>query len=315
MPLTASFTRVQPALAFVSRRPHRESSLQALAAQAGLSAFHLHRLFVGVTGETPKQYTQRLRVCRGAALLLTSSRTVLDIALACGFESHETFTRAFRRHFRQSPRAYRRRGFALPVTAAAAHRHAALVRDIAPCIGLIHVRRPGASPGAVMSYSIEVQDLAPQLALVVRHRVPRSEIATAIGSSLPHVFHYAQARGYALAEKPFTRYVQVGAGLMTIEPGMQVVGSGSPTAGELAWPVTGEADVIEVTLPGGLAATTVHAGTYESLSNAYGALEAWIEANGFTAAGAPWECYITDPAEHPDPKDWKTGVYWPVSKP
>ena len=58
----------------------------------------------------------------------------------------------------------------------------------------------------------------------------------------------------------------------------------------------------------------MHAGTYETLSNAYAALEAWIEANGFTPAGAPWEYYITDPAEHPDPKDWKTGVYWPIAR-
>jgi AraC family transcriptional regulator len=308
------FNRVQPALAFAAGRTDRDSPLDALAARAGLSAFHLHRLFVGVTGETPKQYTLRLRVCRGAALLLTTGNTVLDIALACGFESHETFTRAFRRVFRLSPRAYRRRGFVLPVTAAAARRHAAIVREMAPCVGLIHVRPQGADAGDAMEYSIVTEDLAPQLAIVVRQRVTRAEVGQAIGSSLPHVFHYAQARGYALAAKPFTRYVDVGPGLLTIEPGMQVVGSGAPTAAEKAWPNAGDAPVIEVTLPGGLAATTVHTGPYETLSNAYGAMEAWIESNGFKAAGPPWECYITDPAEHPDPKDWKTAVYWPITR-
>ena len=306
---TTPFTRVQPALAFAARRTNRESPLAALAAHAGLSAFHLHRLFVGVTGETPKQYTLRLRVCRGAALLLTGDDTVLDIALACGFDSHETFTRAFRRYFQLSPRAYRQRGFALPVTGNAARRHAALVRDIAPCVGLIHGRRSGAISGVGMNYSIEMKELAPQRALVVRRRVARSEVAMTIGSSLPHVFHYAQARGYALADKPFTRYVHVSAGLLTIEPGMQVVGGDAPTGAAPA-----DSQVTEIMLPGGSVAMTVHAGPYETLSDAYGALEAWIEANGFTAAGAPWECYITDPAEHPDPKDWKTAVHWPVAR-
>jgi AraC family transcriptional regulator len=308
------FGRVQPALAFAARRMDRASPLDALAAQAGLSAFHLHRLFVGVAGETPKQYTLRLRVCRGAALLLTTSDTVLDIALACGFDSHETFTRAFRRQFGLSPRAYRRRGFVLPVTPAAARRHVMLVRDVAPCVGLFHMRPGVTTTGVVMSYSIETQELAPQRAVVVRHRVPRSGIAAAIGSSLPHVFLYAQAHGYALADKPFTRYVEAGAGLLTIEPGMQVVGSGSPIAADMAWPATGDAQVIEVTLPGGTAATTVHAGPYDTLSDAYAAIETWIEANGYASAGAPWECYITDPDEHPDPKDWKTADYWPVSR-
>ena len=30
--------------------------------------------------------------------------------------------------------------------------------------------------------------------------------------------------------------------------------------------------------------------------------------------GAPWESYITDPADHPDPKDWRTEIYWPLAR-
>ena len=40
-----------------------------------------------------------------------------------------------------------------------------------------------------------------------------------------------------------------------------------------------------------------------------------MESNGVPAAGAPWESYITDPAEYPDPKDWKTEVCWPFRSP
>ena len=73
-----------------------------------------------------------------------------------------------------------------------------------------------------------------------------------------------------------------------------------------------ETGVVEDILPGGPAATTVHAGPYETLHEAYAALETWIESNGFHPAGAPWESYITDPAEYPDPRDWKTEVSWPI---
>jgi effector-binding domain-containing protein len=66
------------------------------------------------------------------------------------------------------------------------------------------------------------------------------------------------------------------------------------------------------TLPGGTVASTIHAGTYETLPEAYAALEVWIESHGLQSAGVPWEEYITDPAEHPDPKDWRTEVLWPV---
>ena len=40
--------------------------------------------------------------------------------------------------------------------------------------------------------------------------------------------------------------------------------------------------------------------------------ETWMEGQGLVAAGAPWESYVTDPTTVPDPKDWKTEVFWPV---
>jgi AraC family transcriptional regulator len=48
------------------------------------------------------------------------------------------------------------------------------------------------------------------------------------------------------------------------------------------------------------------------LQQAYGAVEQWIAANGYEPAGAPWEVYLNDPGDHPDPKDWKTEIFWPV---
>ena len=67
------------------------------------------------------------------------------------------------------------------------------------------------------------------------------------------------------------------------------------------------------TLPGGTVAATVHHGPYDRLLDAYAALERWIEAQRLTRAGAPWEVYVTDPAEYPDPRDWRTEVFWPIA--
>jgi AraC family transcriptional regulator len=62
---------------------------------------------VQVLGETPGTHQRRLRLDRGAWLLLTSRATVLDVALETGFENHETFTRAFRARFGITPSAFR----------------------------------------------------------------------------------------------------------------------------------------------------------------------------------------------------------------
>lgn len=79
-----------------------------------------------------------------------------------------------------------------------------------------------------MTTQIATKDLAPQRVLVVRRRIKRSEIAATIGETLPQIFAYAQQHGMALSGLPFTRYVQVGHGLMTIEPGMRVAASTTP---------------------------------------------------------------------------------------
>src|SRR5580658_773694 len=109
--MAAPFKQIQPVLAFAAANLDEAVSLTALAEQAGLSPFHLHRIFSAAAGETPKQYTLRLRLARAALLLLRGKQSVLNVALACGFQSHETFCRAFRRRFGINPGAYRARGF------------------------------------------------------------------------------------------------------------------------------------------------------------------------------------------------------------
>jgi transcriptional regulator GlxA family with amidase domain len=90
-------------------------SVEVMARSACFSRRQFHRLMVEVLGETPGSHGRRLRLDRGAWLLLISQNTILDIALKTGFESHETFTRAFRARFGEAPSTFRReRGASLP---------------------------------------------------------------------------------------------------------------------------------------------------------------------------------------------------------
>ena len=63
----------------ICRRLDDDVSLEALSKRAGWSRFHLHRAFRQLAGETPKQYTQRLRLTRAAANLVTTDKTVLEV--------------------------------------------------------------------------------------------------------------------------------------------------------------------------------------------------------------------------------------------
>jgi len=276
-------------------------SLAGISSRSGWSPFHLHRAFRRVADETPKQFTLRLRLERAAALLAASDATVLSIALTCGFRSHEVFTRAFRRRFGRAPAAYRRSAQnGLP--AAARRRHADLLQQIGPCVHLFHQppgRRRRGLPMPVLS--IERRELPSQPLLFVQSRVARPEIAATIAESLGAVFQYAIGAGCAIAGRPLSRYPSMGAGLITIEVGVPIAVA-APGSGRIQ---TGA-------LQGGPAAVAMHGGAYDSLSDTYAAIERWMETQHVAPAGAPWESYITDPAEFPDPKDWRTEVFWPL---
>lgn len=78
-----------------------------LATQLGVSLRQLYRVFNGA--ESPAARIRRRRLQRAAEILTTRAapEKVERIALECGFVSAEYFSRAFRREFGVSPRAYR----------------------------------------------------------------------------------------------------------------------------------------------------------------------------------------------------------------
>lgn len=96
-----------PLLVHIQANLDEDLGLAALGRRANLSPAHLQRVFKAAVGETPKSYVIRLRVERAAFCLLAHESTVAQIAADCGFQSPETFIRAFRRRFGKSPREYR----------------------------------------------------------------------------------------------------------------------------------------------------------------------------------------------------------------
>jgi len=71
--------------------------LEDLARVARLSAFHFHRLYRAMTGESLYQFILRLRLEKAAGRLLAEpAEPVTNIALDCGFGSSAAFARAFK---------------------------------------------------------------------------------------------------------------------------------------------------------------------------------------------------------------------------
>lgn len=88
-------------------------TLGEIAAQAGLSPYHFSRVFSARMGRSVMAHVRARRLIRGARRMVEDpDLRLIDLALDCGFESQEAFTRAFVRIFGVSPGRFRR-GFAV----------------------------------------------------------------------------------------------------------------------------------------------------------------------------------------------------------
>jgi AraC family transcriptional regulator len=278
-------------------------TLNAIARRSGWSAYHLHRQFRRLTGETPKQFVHRMRVTKAAARLATEQTAIRRISYDAGFRSHEVFIRAFARQFGCTPSAFRKMQANLG-NHRERRRQADVLASVAPCISLLHTPTCQPRKECMMPVlSIDHKVIAAQPILFVRSRVARADIAATIATSLSKIIPFAMGKGIALSGQPFSRYPEIGPGLLTIEVGMPV-----------SKPSSGNGEIIADSLPAGPVAMAVHAGPYDQLVDTYAALERWIADSGHKIAGAPWECYVTDPADFPDPQDWRTEVYWPLTE-
>lgn len=82
-------------------------SLEQLAAVAGLSKFHFHRLFKRAVGEAPSHYHMNLRMHEAKRLLRETRKSVVDVAMDVGYTNPSHFAQLFRRETGLSPSDYR----------------------------------------------------------------------------------------------------------------------------------------------------------------------------------------------------------------
>ncbi len=82
-------------------------SLADLAALCGLSVFHFARAFKTSTGIAPHQFQISLRMERARLHLSRSTAPITEIALSLGYDSSQSFSRAFRLANRMTPSQFR----------------------------------------------------------------------------------------------------------------------------------------------------------------------------------------------------------------
>ncbi|TDD71367.1 MerR family transcriptional regulator [Jiangella aurantiaca] len=157
--------------------------------------------------------------------------------------------------------------------------------------------------GAVMAYQITTRDTAPADVLGTTYPTTPDSLSETSAVAYHRLYEAIAAAGGRPDGPPRMVYLDMADDAWTIEACVPVAGvSEAPDGFSLR------------RAPGGLAALTRHVGPYEELGLAYREVEAWIEAQGLTSNGAPYDVYLNDPSQVSDPAKLETEIVWPVRR-
>ncbi len=94
---------LQKAIEYIEEHLLEPISIESIAKQANVSAFHFQRTFSILTDITVGEYIRRRRLSLAAQELYNTSSKIIDIALKYGYDTPEAFTKAFRRQHGLTP--------------------------------------------------------------------------------------------------------------------------------------------------------------------------------------------------------------------
>jgi AraC family transcriptional regulator len=270
-------------------------ALENLARIARFSPFHFHRIFTGMVGESVMALVRRLRLERSARQLEGSGKPLVEIALDAGYETQESFTRAFRTAFGLPPGQFRKQNRLAPMLPAPSgvhHGREIVIGGFPP------------SPAGTEPMNVRIERREPMRVIFVRHVGPYAEVGKAWGE----LCGVAGPRGLLGGEISMF-------GLSYDDPAV------TPPE-KLRYDACIRVDAgVEVDpplatqdLPAEIFAVTLHEGPYSELARTYEALYGrWLPDSGREPReGACMEHYLNDP-QHTAPADLRTEIWVPVS--
>ncbi|GJM18701.1 MAG: AraC family transcriptional regulator [Phycisphaeraceae bacterium] len=273
-------------------------SVEELAKLAHFSRYHFSRLFSSMTGESVAAHTRRLRLERGAGELAGTDRQVLDIALACGFEAHESFARAFKMHFGRTPSEFRA-GAREPLDLPAAPNGVRYGPDDAAGRFVPLLRE---NPMA----EVKVETVPARRLAAVRHTGPYHEI----GPAFARVFSWAGPRGVL---GPTTEAIGIyHDDHMQTQP--EDLRADACVTAPPGFGGDADAGVRMVEIPACVCAIGLFKGPHARFAEVYQwFFGTWLPASGHEPADGPcFELYLNNP-QQVAPEDCLTAIHIPVA--
>ena len=104
---------IHQAIQYIEEHLREELTIREIAQQAALSPFYFQKGFAMLCGITAGDYIRQRRLSAAGLEVLTTDRKIIDIALEFGYDSPDSFTKAFVRFHGLTPAALRKSGGAV----------------------------------------------------------------------------------------------------------------------------------------------------------------------------------------------------------
>jgi AraC family transcriptional regulator len=271
--------------------------LEELARIACFAPHHFHHIFSAMVGEGVKEHVRRLRLERAANRLQHAKQSVTEIAFDAGFETHESFTRAFRSMFGVSPSHYRkgRRALAVPSVPSRVH----YLPE-----GRLDNFNPVQRGGPPMDVRIET--VPPMKVAFIRHVGPYDD-GEAISRTWAKLMAWAGSRGLL---GPQTKHIGIAHDNPHVTPPEKCRYDACITVDRPFAP-EGEVGVQEIS--GGEYAVVTHKGPYEKMAEPYAWLYGeWLPSSGREPSDAAGFTVYRNSPRDTKPEDLLTDIYVPL---
>lgn len=94
---------INDSIAYMEDHLTENVTLEDIAKSVNLSVFHFHRAFSMLTEMSPAEYLRNRRLSQAGAELANGGEKIIDVALKYGYETPESFTKAFSRYHGVTP--------------------------------------------------------------------------------------------------------------------------------------------------------------------------------------------------------------------
>jgi len=278
--------------------------LQVIARAAAMSAFHFHRVFRGAFGETPLELHRRLRLERAAWSLFHSDVPITSIAFGAGYETHESFTRAFRAHYACSPSEFRQ---SRDDVRASCERPRPI--EI-PARSGVHYRPeriqiPSVNFLGTIIMDVQIKEMPELRVAALAHIGPYNQIGKTFGKL-----------GQVVKDSGLLAHASDMVGIFYDDPETTPASELRSDAGLV---VSADAvlppELTERRITAGRYAVTVHHGSYAGLPDSWARFYGeWLPRSGYVAKdGLSYERYRNTPEQHANPDELRTEIYIPLA--